>query len=58
MLAPMKDEDSDDGEPCTAFDTCADGNCLPGVATECNDGNACTNDFCLPGTGCQRVIQS
>lgn len=41
----------DDGEVCTAPDTCSDGVCEgPGVV--CNDGDPCTADTCVPGLGC------
>ena len=36
----------DDGDPCTEDDVCdADGNCV-GTAISCDDGRACTRDFC------------
>ena len=34
-----------DGSNCTTQDACASGKCA-GTAVVCNDGNACTNDFC------------
>ena len=40
-----------DGDPCTLSDACADGQCVPGVPVDCNDDNACTNDYCDSATG-------
>lgn len=41
----------DDGVECTVGDTCANGQCLPGPATGCDDANACTTDECQTGDG-------
>jgi len=38
----------EDGNPCTLGDECLSGACLPGIARDCSDGNACTNDRCDP----------
>jgi cysteine-rich repeat protein len=43
----------DDGNLCTTADTCFLGACKGGPALVCTDGNACTDDSCLPGAGCQ-----
>ncbi len=46
----------DDGDLCTASDYCAAGVCLPGKATDCDDGNPCTDDACDPKAGlCSNV---
>jgi cysteine-rich repeat protein len=44
----------DDGNPCNGVETCntATGQCVPGTPLNCNDGNACTDDSCIPQTGC------
>ncbi len=42
----------EDGDRCTTGDQCANGTCVPGPAVDCNDHNACTDDGCLPATGC------
>jgi len=46
----------DDGDKCTVGDVCsandANASCLPGAATSCEDGNACTADACDPASGC------
>ncbi len=38
----------DDGDPCSAQSSCKEGACLLLVATNCDDGNVCTNDACDP----------
>ena len=44
----------DDGNACTAGDVCGSGACKAGKATDCSDGNPCTNDSCNPVSGaCQ-----
>ncbi len=42
----------DDGDPCTAKDSCVDGACVGAGATNCNDGNPCTDDSCDATDGC------
>jgi hypothetical protein len=42
----------DDGNACTAGDTCGSGICRPGASVVCNDGNLCTTDTCNPSSGC------
>ena len=42
----------DDGDKCTVGDVCQAGECAPGVAVTCNDGNLCTDDLCQPQSGC------
>lgn len=44
--------DCEDGNVCTAGDTCLDGICEAGPSVDCDDGNPCTSDTCLPGQGC------
>jgi hypothetical protein len=41
----------DDGNKCSSGDACNVGKCN-GVPTDCDDKNACTNDSCLPNSGC------
>ncbi len=38
-------------DPCLAPGSCADGQCSAGPA-DCDDGNPCTDDKCVAGTGC------
>jgi hypothetical protein len=42
----------DDGNACTTADTCGGGTCIGGAAPNCDDGDLCTADGCLPATGC------
>jgi hypothetical protein len=42
----------DDGNACTANDTCGGGVCNPGGPTICDDENCCTIDSCNPAAGC------
>jgi uncharacterized repeat protein (TIGR01451 family) len=41
----------DDGNACTAGDTCGDGSCQSGPPLDADDGNPCTDDSCDPDTG-------
>lgn len=43
--------DCDDGDACTKFDTCDEGECLA-LPVKCDDGNPCTVDSCKPASGC------
>jgi Cytochrome c554 and c-prime len=46
------DDPCDDGNPCTTGDTCMMGACTPDATVPCpDDGNACTDDVCVPATG-------
>lgn len=40
-----------DGQACTTADTCQAGACVGGPLLDCDDGNACTQDSCNPGSG-------
>ena len=40
----------DDGDPCTADDACAEGECV-GEVLACDDGDPCTEDLCDAQTG-------
>ena len=42
----------DDEEFCTSNDVCSGGACTGGPATDCDDGNICTNDSCDSLSGC------
>ncbi len=42
----------DDGDLCTTGDKCHLGDCTPGGAFTCNDGNPCTDDACDAEAGC------
>ncbi len=45
----------DDGDICTAVDTCANGNCAGSSVISCDDANDCTTDGCDPLLGCQFI---
>ncbi len=42
----------DDGNACSQGDACKLGKCIPGPATDCDDGALCTTDGCVDNTGC------
>ena len=42
----------DDGNPCTLNDACSDGQCFATTFADCDDGEICTDDACLPSVGC------
>ena len=44
----------DDGDSCTAGDTCDGIQCV-GKKTDCDDGNPCTDDACAAGAGCKHT---
>lgn len=43
----------DNGNLCDGRETCIRGTCREGEPPDCNDSNPCTDDYCLPGSGCQ-----
>jgi len=45
----------DDDDPCTTTDECVEGQCVGSGELNCNDGNVCTDDSCVPGQGCQQL---
>jgi hypothetical protein len=45
----------DDGNVCTGNDTCAGGICKPGISSDCDDDNPCTDDYCDFQAGCIHV---
>ena len=42
----------DDLNSCTTNDQCLGGQCIGAGSLECDDGNPCTKDICLPEGGC------
>ncbi len=42
----------EDGDLCTLADTCDGGTCVGQEPRNCNDGNPCTDDACVPDEGC------
>ncbi len=50
---PVSGRLCNDGEVCTVGDVCQLGFCQPGSARlSCDDGNPCTTDSCIDGSGC------
>jgi hypothetical protein len=47
-----------DGLICTVGDTCAQGVCLSGSGTDCDDANVCTDDKCDPTQGCVHAFNT
>lgn len=47
-----------DGDPCTINDSCFNGDCVSDTPMECEDGNQCTTDFCIAGTGCAHIFNN
>ncbi len=47
---PLSGTACNDGNPCTATDTCTAGACA-GTAKTCDDNNPCTTDACNPNNG-------
>ena len=46
-----------DGNACTLGDHCDAGhNCTPTAFQNCEDGDPCTDDACVPGTGCVSIL--
>jgi hypothetical protein len=41
-----------DTDLCDGAETCQSGVCTEGAPLVCDDGNACTDDTCVPATGC------
>lgn len=42
----------DDADVCTGVGTCSAGVCVQSAPPSCDDGNACTDDWCEPSVGC------
>lgn len=42
----------DDGLVCNGISTCVSGECMPGQAPDCDDGDPCTDDHCDQALGC------
>jgi len=50
------DKQCDDGDPCTDTNKCILGKCGTPAMTNCDDGNGCTADVCLPAKGCTSTV--
>ncbi len=55
---PSSTAPCNDGDACTAPDTCLGGKCLSGDPVDCDDGNLCTDDACMPQQGCSHSAAS
>ena len=49
-MTHLDGEPCDDDTPCTESDVCSKGACV-GIPKVCGDGDPCTEDWCIPGTG-------
>ena len=49
-------EDCEDGNLCTAGETCQEIGCTGGSVINCDDGFVCTDDGCSPAVGCQNAF--
>ena len=47
-----------DANLCNGAETCQTGACSPGTPLTCDDGNGCTDNACVPATGCQYTNNS
>lgn len=45
-----------DGDACNGRERCIAGNCILGIEPDCDDGDPCTADSCLPTRGCTHVF--
>ncbi len=50
--APHEGNACDDGSLCSTVDVCGSGVCLGTTPLVCDDSNDCTDDSCVPATGC------
>ena len=49
---PEVEASCDDGDACSLYDFCADGECIPGDPKVCDDGDVCNgSESCDPGSG-------
>lgn len=48
----FSDDPCDDDDPCTTIDKCENGVCTGSGNLDCNDDNICTDDSCVPNSGC------
>lgn len=50
---PLTGTECTDNNACTLGDSCQGGTCVAGTGSpNCDDSNACTQDSCVPATGC------
>lgn len=53
--APGAPAPCEDGDFCTYADHCEAGACVTGLKLDCDDGDTCTDDTCVPLIGCQHM---
>ncbi len=51
IFVPLPSGPCEDGNACTISDQCLTGVCKPGALRNCDDGDPCTIDGCVPGSG-------
>ena len=52
------DADCSDADACNGVETCQSGSCVSGTALNCDDGNACTDDWCDERGCCYHQLKS
>jgi Dictyostelium (slime mold) repeat len=57
VSTPISNVPCDDGNACTAGETCSQGVCGHPLAVTCDDGNPCTLDGCDVLSGCHHLVQ-
>lgn len=55
--APAEEGTWCDGGSCQEDAMCGAGGECAGAEVNCNDGNPCTTDSCLPGQGCEHTVE-
>ncbi len=50
-VSHFTDNPCDDNNPCTTNDTCQEGVCVGGPPPDCDDGDFCTQNACIPEQG-------
>jgi hypothetical protein len=48
-----EDADCRDANLCNGEESCSDGSCQAGAPLDCDDGDPCTDDGCVPTVGCE-----
>lgn len=59
VYPPVSGPACNDGDPCTLKDFCGNGECVGGKPVNCDDGDVCTRDYCVPPkVGCPGVLST
>jgi hypothetical protein len=58
VLGCTEDAECADGNACNGAETCDEsaGTCIDGTAVDCDDGDACTADMCVPDGSCIHLL--